>query len=533
MISSSLRLGARIGLIAAMSAAATVALAPPASGSAAPTCPNNTDSETGLSVAQDINNDHVTDLAVGIPLATAGGEPEAGVVDVRYSVDKNAPRAPQRLDLEDFGLTPSAGDDFGATVAMTSLAGDGCTDLAIGVPGANRGAGLVIIAYGSGEGVRTDNAIVLRGKPGDDFGASIATDGKHLFIGAPGRTVSGAEGAGAIDQFDIDGTTATTGPSITQDSPNVLGGAERQDHFGDVLRFVANGRHVASYRTLLVGTPYEDVGTVADAGIVTVLQVGYGTKGVIRSSCTSQNSPGVGGGAEAHDRFGWAIDYDAEDRDEPTVAVGSPGEALGSKHNAGAVQLLSLRPGEPARQFAYITQDSPAVSGVTERDDRFGWSVLFGGFRPRTGTARPTFLAVGAPGEAIGSRYDAGAVSLLRIGHPSHKPRTVADAEPVLYQGDPRIGGTASVGAGFGTQLEALAIPARYDGNHKLIHNGGADLVIATPFDDRGETNAGTVTVHGWSHSQPVVVQDSAGATFYGRYGRPASTSQSTLTVQG
>lgn len=540
LTSSSRRALWGLGLAAVLIGTGAVVVGDPVAASAAPSCREDSDFDlAGLTTPQDINNDAVSDLAVGVPSATTGGQAGAGAVDVRYSVDPEPPRGTQRLDAAFFGRAPKAGDHFGAAVTMTQLGhateddqppiGDDCSDLLIGVPGANGGAGIVIVARGSADGIRADGFVVLSGKPGDHFGASIAGDGDHVFVGAPGRTVNGARGAGAIDHFVIDGNDAHLVHSITENSAGVTGLAEPGDGFGSVLRYVSYPS--VKYRTLLVGVPAEDVGSAKDAGIMTVLRVSYTSPKVLDSSMTSQNTAGIGGSAEAGDRFGAAVDYDLEDRDEPTVAVGAPGEDLGSRKDAGSVQVINCPPGQAARQFLYITQDSPSVGGAAESGDQFGASVLFGGFKPRAGQTSPSYLAVGAPGEAIGSVKSAGAVSLLTLGHPRNKPRTIADAEPLLYQGDKRVGGTPATGDRFGAGLSALEIPFALDSNHDLLHEGGADLVVATPGDDLGAPDAGTLTVRGWQHTLPITLQDSAGAARGETYGIGAVTQSTNLSV--
>ena len=63
-----------------------------------------------------------------------------------------------------------------------------------------------------------------------------------------------------------------------------------------------------------VGAPNEDIGSLADAGAVTIVRDIYSTT-LEGGIALDQNSPGVPGAAEAGDRFGRSLD---------TVKVGGP-----------------------------------------------------------------------------------------------------------------------------------------------------------------------------------------------------------------
>jgi hypothetical protein len=101
------------------------------------------------------------------------------------------------------------------------------------------------------------------------------------------------------------------------------------------------------------------------------------------------------------------------------LAIGVPGEAVGEgSEDAGAVNVLYGRPGGLSTNGNQLwTQDSPGVPGVSEGDeeeggDAFGFSVASGDF---DGDSYAD-LAIGAPGEALGSLSQAGAVTILYGG---------------------------------------------------------------------------------------------------------------------
>ncbi|MEU5900164.1 MULTISPECIES: FG-GAP-like repeat-containing protein [Streptomyces] len=95
----------------------------------------------------------------------------------------------------------------------------------------------------------------------------------------------------------------------------------------------------------------------------------------------------------------------------PDLAVGVPGEAIGSKAKAGAVVLLKGDKdgltGKGARAFH---QDTADVPGAAEPGDVFGGSVRLLDVT-RDGRAD---LVAGAPGEDLGAVRNGGAVWLLR-----------------------------------------------------------------------------------------------------------------------
>jgi hypothetical protein len=222
---------------------------------------------------------------------------------------------------------------------------------------------------------------------------------------------------------------------------------------------------------LAVGTPDEDVGTRLDAGVVNAL---YGSADGLEPSgdLFMQGSGGVAGSLEDGDRFGAAIakgDFDADGFLD--VAVGSPGEDVGTVDDAGAVNVLAGASGG-LTGGPLFTQDNP------ERFDQFG-AVLAAGDYNGDGFFD---LAVGAPTEDVGATGDAGAVTVL-FG--SAGGLTTAGHQ-TLVQGGGGIGGSAEGNDRFGGAL-ASAIMAGDD-----VH----DLVVGAPGENLGATvDAGAVNV--------------------------------------
>ena len=94
------------------------------------------------------------------------------------------------------------------------------------------------------------------------------------------------------------------------------------------------------------------------------------------SSFVTQNSPGIPGAAETGDRFGAALTINNLIGSNGTidVAVGVPGEDIGSVADAGSVIILQDLY-DPVETGVAIDQNSAGVPGVAEAGDQFGRSL--------------------------------------------------------------------------------------------------------------------------------------------------------------
>jgi FG-GAP repeat/FG-GAP-like repeat len=96
-----------------------------------------------------------------------------------------------------------------------------------------------------------------------------------------------------------------------------------------------------SYADMAVGAPDGTVGSVTAAGYVSVVYGGAGGVDATMHGVISQNTPGIPGGAEPGDHFGTTVVPIDLNKDGYTdLAVGAPGEDVGSGADAGLVTVL-------------------------------------------------------------------------------------------------------------------------------------------------------------------------------------------------
>jgi FG-GAP repeat len=189
-------------------------------------------------------------------------------------------------------------------------------------------------------------------------------------------------------------------------------------------------------------------------------------------------------------------DFDGDGNED--VAVGAPGEVLGAAVDAGAVNVLyGADAGLSGTGSQLFSQDTAGVGGSAEEFDRFGSAVAAGDF---DGDGFDD-LAVGAPGEAVGTVDGAGAVTVL-FGSATGLTGT---GSQLFTQANLGGGGTSGQFESFG---QALA-------TGDLDGDGIDDLAIGVPF---GNAETGSVhvlfgTAGGLTGGRPTVTftQDSPG----------------------
>ena len=218
-----------------------------------------------------------------------------------------------------------AGDGFGAALATGDLDGDGRADLSVGVPsesaGATQDAGSVNVLLGSAAGLTsTGNQLWSQNQPnvldvgevGDSFGAALAVANLNgdasddLAVGVPSESLGTVAGGAVTVLYGSGAGLNSTGNQLwSQDSAGVLDTAEAGDSFGASLG--AGAFNGDAPDDLVVGTPAESVGSIANAGSVSVLYGAGAGLGSAGNQLWSQDTPNVGEAAETDDRFGTAL----------------------------------------------------------------------------------------------------------------------------------------------------------------------------------------------------------------------------------
>ena len=421
-------------------------------------------------VASDFNGDGRSDTVVADPYATVDGQARAGRVIVLYGdadgrVGEGA-RGVVSQNSPGVGGAAEAGDRFGYALAVADLDCDDHTDLVVGSPyednGGQADSGFVQIIWGSAPGLGhgdPSRQIAQNSFPnaditaGDQFGYAVdaledvgqggtpAPDAYAVAIGVPGGNIGGHNDAGWVGVLHaFDGGNVET--AISQNSTGVPGSAEAGDRFGSAVsinQFLTfDASHPTTEIDVVVGSPNEDIGPAADAGTVTVVKDVYFDE-FPGSVSFSQDSAGVPGVVEAGDRFGRTLDT-VRVGGTTRLAVGIPGEDVGSAGNAGSVQLFSsnnitITPG------VGLTQDTAGVAGSAQAGDLFGDRLAFAA--PGLGDPA-TRLVVGVPGKD-GTATDSGQIQIF--------PVTDLDAEVTYSQSSPGVPGGVDAGDRFGSAV--------------------------------------------------------------------------------
>ncbi|MGC4836283.1 hypothetical protein ACLQ3D_17465 [Micromonospora vinacea] len=404
------------------------------------------------------------------------------MVSVRYS---SAPKVDYLMGV----MTGGGCVCFGMALVAGDFNGDRFDDLAIGNPDEpdpknKTHAGGVWVIPGSGVGLQVESAIHFnQDSPGvpdspeefDRFGSSLAAgdingDGRDdLAIGAWGESIESKADAGAVTVLfgGSAGLTTTGVQHLHQDQAAVPGAAEVDDRFGFALAIgkVDNNR----YQDLVVSAWLENDGdSPSGSGMVTLM---WGSpSGVSSTGATSV----TGAAIEPKDGTGTIAWYLGD-----AVAVGDVnGDGLGevivgaaaaqTPHiTGGLIAAFTGRPGGlSSSAVQIITQRTAGVPDDPEAEDHFGAALAVGDV---TGDGRADVL-VGTPGEDIGSRVDAGSITLLK-GSAAGLTGTGAQA---LDQNHSAVPDASENGDKFGSSIALL----------NLDRTGGLDAVVASPGEE-------------------------------------------------
>ncbi|MFI2374395.1 FG-GAP repeat protein [Streptomyces sp. NPDC018964] len=423
----------------------------------------------------DFNGDGIRDTVIADPDATVSGNERAGMIHVVLGGDKGVVEISQ--DTPNVADAPEAGDRFGFSLAVYDANKDGCSDLAVGIPyedvGTVRDAGYVQVIYGSTTAVgqefpsrgfiQGENQPLGGGpEPEDWLGYAVAagtspTGYPFLAIGVPGE-----DGGGGVDMGLIGYVWGTDyqAVSVSQDTTGVWEEAEPYDRFGAAI--------AATDRYFVVSAPGESIGAVAFAGGVVAFRPSINEIGIPEPlfGMGQGRTPGPDIAAQTDDRYGAALAMapyrpaGAPTITDAILAVGVPGEDLGTTVDAGAVHVYHIKADGTVALLNWIDQNTDGVEGEAEAGDFFGQRLTAVNTATNVvSTAATMRLAVGAPGEeAAGDTPEAGGVQILpAIGAPGASDAWLEPGNGIPSGPAPRT--YAGISLGSSPSLLYLGVP--------------------------------------------------------------------------
>ena len=384
--------------------------------------------------AGNFNGDAFDDLAIGVPYEDLAGQVDVGAVHILYGTAAGLAAAgsqfwtqdnPSMLDISE------AGDLFGAGLTSGDFNGDGRDDLVISVLFENIGTvnngGLLQILYGTARGLRAaGNQVWTQNSAGiadyveadDLFGYALAVGNfdadsyQDLAVGTPHEDVGALVNAGAVQiiRGGASGLAAAGSQLFNENSAGIVGYSEANDYFGWALAsgdFNGNGAS-----DLAVGVPYEDYGTLINAGTVNVIYGVAGTGlGSAGNKVWNQNVAGIRDVGENGDVFGYSLAAALFSDDvSDDLAVGVPYEDTAGLADTGAVNVLyGSGAGLVSVGNQFWTQNTTGVLDTAEADDQLGLALVVGDFNGNTRSD----LVIGVPYEDVGAVQNMGAVSVI------------------------------------------------------------------------------------------------------------------------
>ena len=423
------------------------------------------------------------------PIALATAAPTAGETLTLAGYGRTASEwAPLSLHTGAFTVNSAAT----TTASVTGTSGIAACMGDTGGPLVRAGSGTAQLAalasqsyqggcYGIDAGVTSTGGVVSRvddlaswvsatvdAVPVTDFNCDGVGD---IAVSDPGATVGGDAGAGLV-RIVYGGGKGTA--EINQDLDWVTGAGEAGDRFGESIATFDYDEDGCT--DLAVGTPAEDIGTVADAGMVDILHGATGGLGTGTAKDTHLEQ-GAGTGAlaasasETGDRMGHALAAGATTTGEPFLVIGVPGEALGSVAKAGSAIYLH------GTTNIAVNQEATGVDGAAEAGDGFGTSVA----------ADANHIAISAPGDAIGSDADAGNLAVF-----SHTLNSEGRPTPLfgLDQDLDTVSGAAEAGDLFGQSLALVPYrpSATAAATESILAVGSPGETLAVDGVDKAET---------------------------------------------
>ena len=440
-------------------------------------------SGSGARVFGDFDDDGKDDLVVGVPGEDVGAVNGAGAIQIFYGESGGLSTSTSQLVTESDtpDTTPSGnngsqpGDNFGASLAAADFDNDGFTDLAIGSPGEAAGLGAVTILYGSASGLLLTGAQFFQGP---NLGAPHGETGASLAAGKfdTGPTFDLAIGIPGADNTDLEEPATNAGAvAIAYGTPNGL-----------------------------------DLNGIDDPENVNVL---------------AQWEQGVEGRPEDNERFGSSLAAGNFGRNgQWDLAVGVPQDYINGTQS-GSVAVFyggsATIIGEELNGLFTATdqlwsQGSVGVADQPEEPDVFGIGLA----ASNLGKSQHADLAIGAPGEGVGSMEAVGVMHVL-FGSASG---IVSKGSKVLSQNTTGVPDSSEMFDAFGFSIAAgdfdgdgdndvaVAAPQESFGSG-VTEAFAAGQVTVIPSGDNGPTGAGSKT---WSQKTTGIPDEPELTDFFG-----------------
>ena len=382
----------------------------------------------GSSVAVgDVNGDGKGDLAVGAPFEDVGGSQDQGQAYVFSGANGSL-----LLTLDT--PNPRASGNFGSSVAVGDVNGEGKGDIAVGAPWEDVGGRVYVFSGADGSLLRTLNTPNPRWG-GAVFGSCVAVvdvngDGKKdIAVGSSSEFVGGIPSGRAYVFSGADGSVL-----LTLDTPN----PQAYAYFGSSV--AAGDVNGDGRPDIAVAAASENVGGNIGQGRA------YVFSGPSGSLLLTLNIPNP----QAEDYFGLSLAVGDVDGDgNADIAVGAPYEYVGVSANEGRAYVFSGASGS-----LLFTLDSPNPQAGSQ----FGVSLAMG-----------DVIGDGKGDITVGARYE-------KVNGNTSQGRAYifsgVDGSVLLTLNTPN----PQVQAGFGSSLAV----------GDVTDDGKDDIAVGSPHEDVG-----------------------------------------------
>jgi FG-GAP repeat protein/VCBS repeat protein len=407
----------------------------------------------GLAPKADFNKDGYQDQAVSAPNGSVGSKKKAGYVAVVYGSAKGADTGHRQiLHMDSPGVAGEATeyDEFGNNAVARDLNGDGFTDLAVGAYNRNEPERrFVTVLWGSADGLASGTRLsAVKWLDGEQMaGGDFNGDGKDDL---------------AATTNEKNGISVLSGPFKKDGTPADIGQPNHEGQTSEIYGLAA-GDMTGDGKDDLVGMQvYEET---AEGSLF--------WKGSARGLADKPKKLESGA-------TGTIGDIDKDGYGDLVMRI-IPDDAYDLlEEDEGTVKVFYGSPDGPGRKTTTVNQDSPAMPGVGEKGDQFGYDLTAGDVNG-DGYAD---IGVGVPYETIASgssRQKTGTAMLL----PGGKRGTFGTRTQLFSQDSHGVPGRAEAKDLFGRTVSL----------RDLNDDGLDELTLGAPGEDIGVADAGAAWV--------------------------------------